>query len=201
MTDEVDARVVAFIELNEKRRRKTRMPWPDRLKLVTKAFPSITELDWHDEGVLVERGHPDEATMVLANIMRRLIKVDQVIPGQRGDQAPPDFEESKQTWRELMRRDFATAPFPVIFESLAQGDSVREIAAKTHIAKSRVDRLRRGQELPTTEDMKAIAEAYGRRPAIFLEYRQEFVLAAVMLQLDKEPELVTALYAKIMGFR
>lgn len=198
MTD----RIERFIAINEKHgAKKRRMPWAERRAAIVEEFPSVVTLDWHDEGVLVERGNPEEATMVLAEIMRSLIQVDQILPGRRGGRPPPDFEESKQTWRELMRRDFAAAPFDVVFRSLSFQDSVRVIANKTGIAKSRIDRLRRGEEPPSVDDMRAIAEAYGRKPAIFLEFRQEFVLAAVMYQLDKEPELVTALYSKIMGFQ
>lgn len=200
--DQILVAIEGFIAENEKcKQAKRRIPWAERRKKIIETFPSVTELRWEDEGVLVEEGHPEEATMVMAEIMRSMIQVDQILPGRRGGRPPPDFDEAKQTWRELMRRDFAAAPFEVVFQSLSFKDSIRSIANKTGIAKSKIDRLRRGLEKPDAEDMRLIAKAYGRNPAIFLEYRQEFVLAAVMYQLDREPELVTALYAKIMGFQ
>lgn len=193
----VDERLAPFIKANERfRNQKKRVPWQERVALIRKIFPSVVNLDWTAPGVLVDADHPGEATMVMAMMLRDVIRVDQVEPGTDGPR-PLNFERSRQTWREVMQRDFATAPFEVVLRELVGSNSVRRIAERTGLSKDKVNRLQRGTEIPTVDDMRCIAEGYGRNPAIFLEYRNEFVLAAVMHQLEQNPEMATAVYSKI----
>lgn len=193
----VDDRLAPFIKANELyRNKKKRVPWQERVALIRKVFPSVVNLDWSRPGVLVDAEHPEEATMVMALMLRDVIRVDQVEPGTDG-RRPLDFERSLQTWREVMQRDFADADFITVFRSLVGSNSVRRVAERTGLTKDKVNRLQRGSELPTVDDMRDIALAYGRNPAIFREYRNEFVLAAVAHQLEANPEMATAVYSKI----
>jgi len=77
-------------------------------------------------------------------------------------------------------------------------DSVRGVAAKTFISKTRVDRLMRGLEPPEVEDMRLVAKAYKKDPSFFLEFRAEYVLAALARKLATDPDLAAVVYRRLV---
>lgn len=198
MTEE---RIEKFIDANELSRSgrtgKKRVAWPERVKMIREEFPSVVDIDWVE--AFTDPTDPREASDVMIRILRDIIQIDQMVPGRRGGRPSPDWERGYQTYREMMRRDFSDLPFCMAFKLLSGADSATQMARKTGISRSRVHRLVLGQEHPTADDMRACAKAYGRKPAYFLEYRKEFVLAAVASRLEEQPELVTVAYTKIMG--
>lgn len=180
----------AFTEDNEKwRNQRKRVPWDERAKLIEKEFPGIASRDWN--AVLRD---PD----ILGRILKDILKVDQIEPGRAGPRPNLDYERGMQTWREITGQDFSELPFPRALKSLTKGQSVRAVARKAQVAKTRMDRLMRGIDKPTVDDLRAIATAYGKKPAYFAEYRAEYIVAAITARLRDEPELTTAIYTKLV---
>lgn len=182
-----------FIEDNERHKagaKRRRVPWDERVKLIEEEFPSVRELDWFaalaDEDMLVR-------------ILRDILKIDQVDPGRGKGQRPAlDYARGMQTWNEIMGRQFCSLPFHEAFKLLTREDSIRTIAEKTLMAKSLVHRLLHGDERPTVDHIRQVASAYGKKPGFFLEYRSEYIMAAIMSRLVDDPELVDAVFTKLM---
>lgn len=168
---------------------KKRVPWDERLKLIEEEFPNIRSPEWN----MILRD-PD----VLARILKDILKVDQIEPGRAGPRPNLDVERGMRTWREMTVGDFAERPFPEAFRILSRNNSIRTIARKTSISKSRVERLLHGQDHPTADDLRTIAAAYQKKPAYFVEYRAEFIMAAIAARLTDEHEMTVALYKKLI---
>lgn len=182
-----------FVADNEKYKgKKRRVPWDERLAMVQEEFPSVVDVDWHD--VLKNED-------VFIRLMRDFLQVDQIEPGRKGQRPQLDEARGRQTITEMLGRGFSEHPFVDAFRHLTAGESLTTIARKTAISRSRVHRLQQGAEDPTIEDLRIIAEAYGRKPAYFREYRCEYILAAVMYRLSSDPDMVTPLYSKIVKLR
>lgn len=183
-----------FIEDNERHKgpdgKRRRVPWEERAKMIEEEFPSVKELDWFT-------ALEDED--LLARILKDVLKIDQIDPSRtRGARPALDVDKGMQTWNEIMGRQFCELPFSQAFTLLTRNDSVRTVAEKTHMAKSLVHRLLKGEERPSVDQMRAVAEAYGKKPSFFLEYRAEYCLAAVMSRFAKEPEMVDVVFTKLM---
>lgn len=179
-----------FIEDNERwRGQRKRVPWAERLKLIEEEFPSTRDPDWTH--ILKD---PDN----LGRLLKDILKVDQMEPGRAGPRPNLDVERGMQTWREMTSGDYSELPFPAAFRVLARNGSIRAIAHKTSISKSRVERLLQGRDHPTVEDLRVIAAAYRKRPAYFIEYRAEYIIAAIAHQLTERHEMTIALYKKLV---
>ena len=51
---------------------------------------------------------------------------------------------------------------------------------------------------PTAQNLRDVAEAFGKRPAYFTEYRADYLTAAFAARLAGEPELTVSLYLKMV---
>lgn len=171
------------------REQRKRVPWEQRLALIAETFPSAVTADWAT--ILQD---PD----VLARILKDILKVDQIEPGRAGPRPNLDIDRGMRTWREITAGDYSERPFPEAFRILAHGASVRAIARKTSISKSRVERLLQAQDHPTIDDLRLIARSYNKRPAYFVEYRAEVIIAAIAARLADEHELTVTLYKKLV---
>jgi DNA-binding phage protein len=179
-----------FVADNAKwKERKKRVPWDERLKLIYEEFPGIADPDWN--AILKD---PD----VLARMLKDILKVDQIEPGRAGPRPNLDIERGLRTWHEMTVGDYAEHPFVEAFRLLTRNHSVRSVAHKTSISKSRVERLLQGQDHPTVEDLRLIAQAYNKKPAFFVEYRAEFIMAAIATRLAQEHEMTVVLYRKLV---
>lgn len=143
---------------------------------------------------------------VLGRILKDILKADQMEPGRSGPRPNLDYERGMRTWREMAsretqvkrtERDFTGLPFTEAFAKLIGPDSLTAIARKTSISRSRAHRLLNGHEEPTVDDLHAIAEAYGKHPAYWLEYRTELIVAALAARLAARPEMTVAIYNKL----
>jgi Helix-turn-helix len=171
------------------RERKKRVPWDERVKLIEQEFPSARSADWND--VLRD---PD----IFARVLKDILKVDQIEPGRAGPRPNLDLERGMRAWREISVGDYSELPFAEAFRILARGQSIRTIARKTSISKSRVERLLQGQDHPNVDDLRMVAKAFKKRPAYFVEYRAEYIMAAIASRLHDEHELTVALYKKLI---
>lgn len=173
--------------INWKALRK-RVPWEQRIQMIYEEFPGTRDPDWNQ--ILQD---PD----VFARILRDVLKVDQIEAGRAGPRPNLDVERGMRSWNEF-RGDYSELPFVDAFRILTNGNSQRTIARKTGISKTRIVRLQQGDDRPCMDDLRAIAEAYNRKPAYFVEYRAEYIIAAVATRLQDEHELTAALYRKLV---
>jgi hypothetical protein len=171
------------------RAERKRVAWDERMQLISEEFPATVQADWHD--ILQD---PD----ILARVLKDILKVDQIEPGRAGPRPNLDLERGMRTWREMTVGDYSERPFPEAFKILVHGASVRTIARKTSISKSRVERLLQDRDHPTIDDLRLIAGAYNKKAAYFVEYRAEFIMAAIAMRLTGEHELTVALYKKLV---
>lgn len=171
------------------RNQRRRIPWEERVGLIDEQFPGIRDADWN---IILK--DPD----ILGRLLKDILKVDQIEPGRAGPRPNLNYERGMQTWREITGQDYCELPFVDALRLLTKGQAVRVVARKAHIAKTRMDRLMRGVDRPTADDLRAIAAAYGKRPAYFAEYRAEYVTAAIVARLAEEPELTITIYTKLV---
>jgi hypothetical protein len=167
---------------------RKRVPWDKRLKMIEEEFPVTQDPDWNR--ILQD---PD----VFARILKDVLKVDQIEVGRAGPRPNLDIERGMQAWREISG-DYSELPFIEAFRVLARNNSQRAIARKTGISKTRIVRLQQGEDKPNVNDLRSIAEAYNKKPPYFVEYRAEYILAAIATRLQNEHELTVALYRKLV---
>lgn len=179
-----------FIDDNQKwRNQRKRIPWEERIKLIEEQFPGVRNADWN---IILK----DVDT--LGRVIRDVLKVDQIEPGRAGPRPNLNVERGMQTWREITGQDFCELPFVDALRLLTRGQAVRTVARKVNVTKTRMDRLMRGIDHPSADDLRAIAAAYRKKPSFFAEYRTEYVTAAIVAGLAQEPEMTTAIYSKLV---
>lgn len=179
-----------FIADNKRLHAEGKRPaWESRVDLIREQFPSTRDPDWN---VILR---DDDA---FARLLKDILKVDQMEPGQKGPRPNLNRERGMQTWKEMTGRDYSERPFLVAYQSLVGRDSLRIVARKTGMAKSKVERLRKGDLMPSIEDLRMIAKGYGKQPAYFAEYRAEYITAAVAARLENEAEMTVEIYTKLM---
>jgi hypothetical protein len=167
---------------------RKRVPWEQRLQMIQEEFPATRDPNWNQ--ILKD---PD----VFARILKDVLKVDQIEAGRAGPRPNLDVERGMRSWSEF-RGDYSELPFVEAFRILARGNSQRVIARKTGISKTRIVRLQQGDDRPSMDDLRAIAAAYTKKPAYFVEYRAEYIIAAIATRLQDEHELTAALYRKLV---
>lgn len=167
---------------------RKRVPWNERVKMIDDEFPGMRDADWN----IILRDHD-----IFGRILKDVLKVDQIQAGRPGPRPNLETERGMQTWREV-NGDYSELPFAEAFRVLTRNHSVRAIARRTSLAKSRVDRLRQGTIQPDINDLRAIAAGYKKKPAYFVEYRAEYIVAAIATRLHNEHELTVAIYRKLV---
>lgn len=185
-----DRDLSTFLTDNQRwRNQRRRIPWDERVKLIEEHFPGVRDADWN---IILK--DPE----VLGRLLKDILKLDQVEPGRAGPRPNLDYERGMQTWREITGQDYSELPFVDAVRILTRGQPVRTVARKANVTKTRMDRLLRGIDRPSIDDLRAIAGAYGKKAAYFAEYRAEYILAAITARLELEPEMTTAIYTKLV---
>jgi DNA-binding phage protein len=165
-----------------------RVPWERRLETIREEFPRARDADW--VGIFQD---PD----IFARILKDILKIDQLELGRAGPRPNLDHERGMRSWNEI-QGDYSELHFIDAFRILTRNNSTRTIARKTDISRARVMRLLAGNDLPSMKDLRAIAQAYNKKPAYFVEYRAEYILATIATRLHNEHELTAALYRKLV---
>jgi transcriptional regulator with XRE-family HTH domain len=182
-----------------------RSSWQNREPLIYEHFPAAVEPSWSEtlgDDWACER------------IIRDLLKHDQQEKGAYGPLPNLDVDKGMQSWRELTGQDYTSLSFHEAFRFLASDTdgkrhTLRQIAHKTGISRSRVHRLlehRAGldehhpePEEPTVEDMVAVAKAYGKKPGYFVEYRARIIAEHFVLLFVANPEFSATVYRKVVS--
>lgn len=168
---------------------RKRVPWDERVKLIDEQFPGLRNLDFN---ALLRDNE------IFGRILKDILKLDQIEPGRAGPRPNIDPERGMQAWREWTGQDYSELPFAAAFTVLVGERSVSHVARMTGICRSHVYRLLTSVDRPIAQDMRDIAEAFGKRPAYFSEYRAEYLTAAFAARIADEPELTVSLYLKMV---
>lgn len=166
-----------------------KVPWEDRAEKIKARFPSVEKLDWTDA---LER---DED--LFARIIRDILKLEQAVPGRPGPRPSLDVFSATRRMQQLFGNDFSLRPFPDSLRTLAGDRSIRHLAVKTTLERSHIHRLLLGQLEPDGFDMRMCAQAFGKHPSYFMEWRHLFVIAAVLRRLEWSPETSVSLFRQM----
>lgn len=170
-----------------------KIPLQKRLDTVKSQFPRTESFDW--------RKAFDKDLDLFARIMRDVLKVDQAVPGRPGPRPGLDYERGVKSLRQMMGQDYSTLDFASTFEFLVGDRSLSHTAAKTGLSRSQVHRLLRGEVDPDIYEIEQVAEAFGKHPSFFAEYRAAFVVAALSERLMSAPESTIGFYRRIQEAR
>lgn len=190
---DVHPELKVFDDLNaEAAEQGYRIPWSRRLPVIHQQFPSTKDLDW---AAAFRRDHE-----LWVRVMTDIIRADQAEPGRDGPRRKAlDLDRGLQTIRRMMGQDYSLMPFADAFTVLSRGFSLTHLARKTGISRSIVHRLLRGEEEPSADEMEAVADAFGKHPSFFAEYRAAYVTAMVHERMEDNPEASIAIYRKMRG--
>lgn len=170
---------------------KRKISWDERLELIKRVFPSCDNMDWKKAF--------DRDIDLAGRIVKDIIKADQATPGRPGPRPALDTARATPMVDRLLGRDpnerpYTVLPFDEAFTMLVGDHSLRQVSRKVGLAHVTVHRLIRGEIVPTGEMMERIAEAFGKRPSYFLEYRIGAIAASVMQKLVGSPEKTIRAY-------
>lgn len=163
--------------------------WLERAKDIQDRYPEVYDLDWtaaltKDDGLF-------------ARVLRDMLKLEQAVPGRSGPRPSLDQREVRDRLERLFGRDFTFDPFPEAFKQLAGKDSVRHVAHKTGLNRNLVHRLMTGEIEPSGWHMNQVAEAYGKHPSFFMEWRILYIIKALVGRLEWSPEASVSAYLEL----
>lgn len=179
-----------FEELNS---REKKVPWKERYEVVKTQFPSVQSLDWEK----VFRSDPT----IMGNILNDIIKVQVAPKGRPGKRPALDKEQARDILKQYQGEDYTLLPFPKAVTRLKQQQSVRQFARKVSMSPTYAYKLMTGAKPPTVEDMELVAEAYGKDPSFFYEYRVAFIATLMVERVDYAPEASIIYYERAMQAR
>lgn len=174
-----------FNELNE----QGKVPWEKRANLIHEQFPSVKEVDWNTAF--------SNDLDLFARVVKDILKADQAGPSRPGPRPSLDYGRASRRLHEMVADEFTHLPFTEALPLLAQGRSVRSIAAKTGLNRNHVHRVLTGKMDPDVYTMREVARAFGKKPQFFREYRQIYIVAAIMERLDQVPDADVNIYKKL----
>jgi transcriptional regulator with XRE-family HTH domain len=184
-----------FTELNGTSVKGKRVPWQKRVDLIFRQFPTTEALI---EGKVPNWKRAfDKDIDLFAWILRDVLKADSATPGRSGPKPTVDRFQGAVRLRQLMGDDYSVEPFNVAFRSLAHARSLSNIAHKTGLSRTQVNRLLKGDSQPSGAEMEAIAKAFNVAPGFFAEYRLGVVVNALVDKLQKVPEATVKYWREI----
>lgn len=166
-----------------------KVPWEQRAEAIRDRFPSVDKLDWTEA---LER---DED--LFARIIRDILKLEQAVPGRPGPRPSLDVFSATRRMQQLFGNDFSLRPFSDSLKTLAGNRSIRHISSRVHLERSHVHRLLTGVLEPDGYDMRMCAQAFGKHPSYFLEWRHLYIIAAVIRRLEWSPETSVSMFRRM----
>lgn len=170
---------------------KKRLPWEKRMALIESQFPNARDRDW--------KAAFDEHLELFAWMMQDILKADQAAPGRDGPKPKLDMVKALPRFRQMMHDDYSMRPFLQSFADLCAGLSLSQVAAKTGLSRSQVNRLLKGEIDPTAWDMETIARGFRKQPGYFVEYRNGVVMAALHQRMLEIPESSVKYYMQLVA--
>lgn len=177
-----DVDLTEFIEMGK-------VPWEDRSERIKARFPCVDELDW-DKAL-------ERDLDLFARILRDVLKMEQAVPGRPGPRPALDVASATRRMEQLLGHDYSLRPFPEALRILAGDRSIRNLAHKVKLDFNQVYRLLKGRTEPDGYVMRMCAEAFGKHPSYFLEWRMLFIIQAIMRRLEWSPETSVSLFRRL----
>lgn len=187
---DVSEQLEPFSELNA---RSKRVPWKDRYEVVKQQFPSVESLDWEK----VFRADPT----IMGNILNDIIKVQVAPKGRPGKRPALEKEQAREVLKQYRGEDYTLLPFPKAVTRLKGKLSVRQFARKVSMSPTYAYNLMTGYKEPTVVDMQIVADAYGKEPSFFYEYRVAYIAALMAERVDYAPESSIIYYERALEAR
>lgn len=166
-----------------------KVPWEERAEKIKERFPSVDQLDW--EKAL------EQDMDLFARILRDILKMEQAVPGRPGPRPSLDVATATRRMEQLYGRDFTIRPFPEALRILAGDRSVRHLARKVKLDRNYVYRLLTGAVEPDGYAMRMCAEAFGKHPSYFLEWRILYIIQAIVRRLEWSPESTISTFRRM----
>lgn len=166
-----------------------KVPWEERAEHIRDRFPSVDKLDW--------TAALDRDQDLFARIIRDILKLEQAVPGRPGPRPSLDVYPATRRMMQLFGKDFALLPFAQALKALAGDRSMRHLSNKTTLDKSHLNRLLLGQREPDGYDMRMCAQAFGKHPSYFVEWRLLYIIAAVTRRLEWSPETSVGIFRQM----
>jgi DNA-binding phage protein len=163
--------------------------WLERAKEIQDRFPEIANLDW--AAALAKDDN------LFARVLRDILKLEQAVPGRSGPRPALEQEEVTDRLDRLFGRDFTSDPFPRALKSLAGGASIRQIATRTGLNRNVVYRLLNSEMGPEGWHLTQVAEAYGKHPSYFIEWRILYITKAFASRLERNPDASVSVYLEL----
>lgn len=173
----------AFVGLEKK------LAWGERFKVIGEQFPVAVTLDWR-------KAFANDVEL-WGRLVKDLLKVDQTVPGRSGPRPVLDRSAAERRLKQFMRVDYSELWFQEAFTVLCGNRSHRHLATKLKMDRNLIQRLLSGKKQPTIQIMEQIAEAFGKDPSYFVEYRMAYILGALSAKMDQAPEMSIDLYNKL----
>lgn len=191
-----DVDLEPFADLDKTAVRGKRVPWQRRVDLIFKQFPSTKAIHSGTE-VPNWRKAFDKDLDLFAWILRDVLKADGATPGRSGPKPTVNRAAAEARLRQLMGNDYTVEPFHVAFSTLAGNRSLSNLAYKTGISRSQVNRLLKGLCEPTGYEMEQVARGFSLPPGYFTEYRLGVVVAAIVDKLKQYPDATVKYWREI----
>lgn len=169
-----------------------KVPWEVKYKRIVKQYPEVHEVSWSK----ALREENDIFARLLGDVLKSEGRGSK--PGKR-----PQLDRAEALTRlaKLSGEDFSDTDFHTTFRNLTAGRSLSNIANKTGLGRSYVQRLINGTADPSFETMERIARAFKKNPSYFIEYRIATVIVIIDDMLTESPETATSWYLKLKGMR
>lgn len=184
---ELEERMAPFHEMADADRK---IPWKERYEVIQRQFPSVEGLNWEK----VFRADPT----IMGNILNDIIKVEVAPKGRPGKRPALDKAQARAVLSQYRSEDYTLLPFNQAVNRLKKTNSVRQFARKVSMSPTYAYKLMMGYREPSVEDMELVAEAYGKHPSYFYEYRVGFVLSLMAERVEWSPESSIIYYERAM---
>lgn len=176
-----------FLELNQLEKKTGKKRPEERSRMIREQFPSVDRLDWAEAF---------KDTELYLKIWMDILSDDQK-EAYGGTRKPLDPERAKERLRQLMGQDFSCENFAESLAFLAGDRSIRQLARKIGLSATRTYELKTGTRLPDLYEMETIAAAFNKHPSYFVEYRVEYIAAAMVQHMLKSPETSIDAYKRL----
>jgi len=163
-------------------------------------YPSLTHLSGpptrasRKAWVAVFNARPD----AMHNLLADYIKQVYATPGRIGQRPMP--KEEAVDFQGLVYGDSSDMPLHEILPKLIK-ISERAFCAKIHMSRTQFQRMLAGQYDPDVNEIRMIAEAIGKPPTYFIEYRKAMAISAFINLIDERPGIATSLYRQYLEVR
>ena len=165
--------------------------WEEKVATIARLYPKSVMLDWKQVF--------SQDPAILGRIINDVIKLDQRRVGRPGKRPSLAPNLTAQKLKELQSEDHTNLPFNQALRILANGCTIREIHQKLNISRSHLYNVFEQKTTPSLEVIKQAAQAFGKHPSYFLEYRVAYIVGLLQNKLVNSPESSVVFYKKLAG--